>query len=197
MIIYLDTETTSLFPGNICQLSYVMQTGKSVISKNFFYAVDYVEPSAEAVHHFSVKTLKKLSCGKKFIDSVEEIEKDFLSANVIIAHNTAFDFSFLRKEFENAGKIFRCKNEFCSMKKLTPVIKLPRKNSKGYKYPKLNELTAFLGITDKLIEETTKELFNETLLYHDARYDTTAVYLAVNKIIEDLEQFAFLKQEMV
>lgn len=197
MIIYLDTETSSLRPGKICQLSYVMQTSDSVTAKNFFFSVAYVEPSAQAVHGFSVEKLKELSCGKKFIDNVIEIEEDFLSASLIIAHNTAFDFSFLRKEFEETGRLFRYKNDFCSMKKFTPVLKLKRANSLGYKYPKLCELTAFFGVSDQEINIETKRLFEKNLLFHDARYDTTAVYLTVNRAMENLEDFKFLKQELV
>lgn len=194
MILYLDTETSSLRPGNVCQLSYVMQYSDKAIGKNYFFEVEYVEPSAQLVHHFSVEILKELSNGQKFCNRITEIENDFLSANLIVAHNTAFDFSFLRKEFENAGKIFRYKDDFCSMKKFTPVVKLKRTNSLGYKYPKLCELTNFFNVTDKEIENETKNLFNKTLLYHDARYDATAVYLSVKRAMQNLEEFQFLNE---
>jgi 4-diphosphocytidyl-2-C-methyl-D-erythritol kinase len=52
---------------------------------------------------------------------------------------------FLGKEFERLGKVFSAKASYCSMKKMTPVCKLKRANSLGYKYPKLNELCARLG----------------------------------------------------
>lgn len=196
MIIYLDTETTGLRPGNICQLSYLMQYENTVVGKNYFFKVNYVEPSAEMVHHFSVELLNKLSNGQKFSDRIEEIENDFLSANLIVTHNVSFDFSFLRKEFEKLGKIFKYKNEFCSMKRLTHITKLKRANSLGYKYPKLCELTAFLGITDKEVQENTQKFFSENLLYHDARYDATAVYLAVNRVMNSFEEFKFLRDEL-
>lgn len=194
MILYLDTETTSLRPGNICQLSYVMQNKKGTTCKNYFFSVDYVEPSAYMVHHFSVEKLRELSLGKTFRDCIEEIEKDFLSAKLIVSHNTAFDFMFLRREFELENKIFTCLNDFCSMKKFTPVLKLKRTNSSGYKYPKLSELTAYFNITEKEISKKTQELFNEELLFHDARYDTTAVYLALNRAMDSVEQFKNLKE---
>ncbi|MBQ9709781.1 MAG: hypothetical protein IJV67_04100 [Clostridia bacterium] len=57
MILFFDTETTGLMPGRIVQLSYVMQTANEVRAKNFFFAVDYVEPSAQAVHGFSPQKL--------------------------------------------------------------------------------------------------------------------------------------------
>ncbi len=194
MILYLDTETTSLRPGRVCQLSYVMQNYSGATCKNYFFNVDYVEPSAYMVHSFSVEKLRELSLGKTFKDSIEEIEKDFLSAKLIVSHNTAFDFMFLRREFELENKTFTCFNDFCSMKKFTPVLKLKRTNSNGYKYPKLSELTAYFNITEKELSKKTQELFNEELLFHDARYDTTAVYLALNRAMDSIEQFKNLKE---
>ena len=114
MLIYLDTETTGLYPGQICQLSYIIQNGTKLTPKNFFFSVDYVEKSAQMIHGFSVELLKQLSGGNDFSCDICEIERDFLSANCLIAHNTAFDFSFLRKEFERQNKVFMCKSDFCS-----------------------------------------------------------------------------------
>lgn len=56
--IFIDTETTALEPGEIIQLTYcicdINKNGeeKVSLSKNFFFDVDYIEPSAEAVHGF-------------------------------------------------------------------------------------------------------------------------------------------------
>lgn len=180
MVIYLDTETSGLYPGQICELSYIMQDREKTVAKNMFFSVDFVEYGALSVHGFSVEKLKTLSEGKKFYDRIDEIEKDFSGADVICAHNTAFDFSFLRAEFERCGKVFTCKNEFCTMKKMTSTCKLPRNGGMGYKYPKLSELCAFLHITDTEIKQTVKLLYGMELDYHDARFDTVAVYLAVN-----------------
>ena len=58
MILFFDTETTGLFPGRIIQLSYVMTDGQTTVAKNFFFGVDYIEPSASAVHGFTVEKLK-------------------------------------------------------------------------------------------------------------------------------------------
>ncbi|MBE7081418.1 MAG: 3'-5' exonuclease [Clostridiales bacterium] len=184
MILFFDTETTGLYPGQICQLSYIMQTKEGIKSKNFFFSVDYVEPSALAVHGFSVQKLKDLSLGRKFSFFFEEIYKDFEKADLICAHNTNFDFSFMRKEYERLNETFYIKNEFCSMKKSTPICKLPRKNGVGYKYPKLSELCEHVGITDLEISNQVCSLFGTNSSFHDARFDTSALYLAVNKCIQ-------------
>ena len=64
---------------------------------------------------------------------------------------------------------------------MTSVCKLKRSNGIGYKYPKLSELCSYLGLTEQLIQQTSVKLFGNTSSYHDARFDTTAVYLAVNR----------------
>lgn len=197
MIIYLDTETTGLNPGQICQLSYVMQEGNNVWGKNFFFAVDYVEYGALSVHGFSVEILDKLSGGKGFEKFIDEIEQDFNRAKVICTHNTAFDFKFLRKEFERCWRDFEPQSEFCTMKKSITACKLTRPNSGGYKYPKLNELCSYLGISDNDIQVVSQKIFGATANYHDARFDTTAVFLAVNKGVNVIPEFEILRGNLL
>jgi len=192
MILFFDTETTGLYPGQICQLSYIMQTKDNITAKNFFFSVDFVEPSALAVHGFSVQKLKELSLGKEFKHHFDEILLDFEKADLICAHNTSFDFSFMRKEYQRLNQTFYIKNEFCSMKKATPICKLSRKTGAGYKYPKLSELCSFLAISDSEISKISDQLFGEKSSFHDARFDTSALYLAVNKCIK-LQHFKDLE----
>ena len=66
-------------------------------------------------------------------------------------------------------------------------------DKKIYKYPKLNELTAFMGITDKQILTEAERLFGCSCGYHDARFDTTALYLAMNKGMNDEDSLSVLK----
>ena len=192
MIIYLDTETSGLRPGQICQLSYVLQDKKSAVAKNMFFSVDHVDFGAYKVHGFSVEKLEKLSNGKIFADYLQEIKTDFERANVVVAHNVSFDIMFLRSEFEKLNLDLPITNTFCSMKKTTPICKLLGRRE-GYKYPKLNELTAFMGITDKQILTEAERLFGCSCGYHDARFDTTALYLAMNKGMNDEDSLSVLK----
>ncbi len=193
MILYLDTETTGLYPGQICQLSYLMQEKNKTVAKNYFFTVKDVSYGAFLVHGFSVEKLKELSNEKTFSDFINEIEKDFLSADLIVCHNVNFDFMFLRAEFDACNRDFVCKNEFCTMKKLTPVCKILRSNHKGYKYPKLVEACSFFEITDTEIKSDVKRFYGVELDYHDARFDTVALYLVANcgmeKGLEELKEF--------
>ncbi|MBR2870402.1 MAG: 3'-5' exonuclease [Clostridia bacterium] len=196
MTIFLDTETTGLNPGQICQLSYIIQDGQIVQGKNFFFSVDYVEYGALAVHGFSKERLEILSGGKGFECFIDQIEQDFLSADLVCAHNTAFDFKFLRREFERCRKDFMVNAEFCTMKNSVTTCKLIRPNSGGYKYPRLNELCVFLGITDNDIQENSRKIFGESAGYHDARFDTVALYLAFNTGVLSIENFAKFKDKL-
>lgn len=193
MILYLDTETTGLHPGQICQLSYLMQDKKEVCARNFFFSVDDMEYGAYTVHGFSKEKLAELSGGKRFSDRIDEIENDILSADVVVCHNVSFDFMFLSAEFERLNKVFTTEREFCTMKKLTPVCKLTKVGRAGYKYPKLSEACEFFGITDDEIKSYVDSFFGERVNFHDARFDTTALYRIANvgmkRELEELKEY--------
>ena len=184
MVLFFDTETTGLFPGEICQLSYIMQTKEKTEGKNFFFSVNNMSPEAQAVHGFSVEKLKELSLGKDFSFFLNEISKDFLAADVIIAHNFKFDEMFLRASFERNYDSFLYNESLCTMKTFTPICKLKRENHRGYKYPRLNELCAFFGITEGDVRDFTVKLFGENVGGHDARFDTAAVCLSVKRALQ-------------
>ena len=64
------------------------------------------------------------------------------------------------------------------------ILKL--KSSIGtLKSPKLSELLTYLKISEENILDSTKKFFNsEESYFHDARFDTTALYLAIVKSIK-------------
>ena len=74
-LLIFDTETTSIKPGQICQLSYILIDASTkpqkTIGKNFFFTCDEMDPNAEAVHGFSLEKLYELSNGQYFEDLVE------------------------------------------------------------------------------------------------------------------------------
>jgi DNA polymerase-3 subunit epsilon len=188
-VLYFDTETTGLFPGQICQLAYIVETQCGVTSKNFYFAVDYVEPAAAAITGLTVPRLLVLSEGRMLGEYIDEIEADFLSADVLVAHNFNFDWSFMRAEFERHCKRFWFKEKFCTMREFTKRLKLP--SARGYyKYPSLEEFAAYYGITDSDASQLALTLFNDVYSAHDARYDASKMYLALTKarlLHEDLE----------
>jgi len=185
--IIFDTETTDLKPGRICQLTYVILNEGHSIGKNFFFTVDFVSPSAQAVHGFSVKQLEKLSDGQRFFSSSKEIYDDFCQAE-IVGHNVDFDISFMKAEMENAGFEFSYRCKIDTMKEFAAYCKLPHYKY-AYKFPKLTELMECLDISEAEIEKTAVNLFgNQGQGFHDARYDVAATTLAYYKRQEILEE---------
>ena len=192
MILFFDTETTGLVPGRIIQLSYIMTDGSVTTAKNFFFAVEYVEPSAIAVHGFTPEKLALLSNGRTFSSDTEEIYDDFSSADLIVAHNTPFDIKFLIAEFLYQDRQFRYKEDFDTMKFFTPIMKLERSSHRGYKYPKLSEVCEFFDIYPYDISKRAGELFGDRgVSFHDARYDTVALELCFK---EGIKKFDNLKE---
>lgn len=183
-MIFFDTETTGLKPGSICQLSYIIvdtSVKPSIIQgKNMFFSVDFVEPSAEQVHGFSVEKLYELSEGQYFEDRLDELIEDIKTADIFIGHNVKFDLKFLAYELEGCGEEFSPKNTFCTMNYYKNICKL-NNGQNDWKMPKLKEAVGFLGITDAQIDETSKKYFNDTADFHDARFDTAATYMLVTE----------------
>lgn len=179
-MLFFDTETTGLRPGQICQLSYIcVDTSSSpydINSKNVFFSVDYVEPSAQDIHGFSVDILNNLSEGLTFGERYHEFLEDFLYSDIVIGHNVPFDIKFIEKEFLDCGIKYKPKKIFCTMKYYKGICKLSRRGT-DYKNPKLCEVTDFLNIKNVYIEEMANKLFNGSGDFHDARFDTTATYL--------------------
>lgn len=181
MIIYFDTETTGLTPGGIIQLSYIMEDESGLTGKNFYFYNSFISPSATAVHGITVEKLYKLSGGKTFYDHADEIEEDFDRADLLVAHNFPFDFNFMSAEFANCYKTFTYKEKFDTMRYFNALVKIPKTNGKGYKYPKLGELAQFFEIYDYDVSRLALKLFKGTGLSHDARFDIAQTYLCVEQ----------------
>jgi len=181
MVFVFDTETTSIRPGQICQISYILAGDSSVTAKNFYFTVDSMDAGAQGVHGLSLEYLARVSKGLRWRDRADEILTDLAGCKAVAAHNANFDMTFLRTECERIGVAVPEIAYFDTMREYTPVCKLPRKHNTGYKFPKLCELMEFLGLSDEAILSVTKELFGADCGFHDARFDATAVYLALTR----------------
>lgn len=179
-IIVFDTETTSLRPGQICQLAYLMVENGEISGKNMFFTVDDMDERSQGVHGFSMEMLETLSGGKTFSDRAEEIHEDFSKAEMIVGHNVAFDIRFLKAEFERCSLGFPKARPFCTMNYFTGNMMMKRKfQTYRPKPPKLIELKEYFSIEDALVEEKSAEWFGETGGQHDARFDTAMTYLCL------------------
>lgn len=181
-LLFFDTETTSIRPGHICQLSYIVvdtsTKPQTTTGKNFFFAVDEMDPNAEAVHGFSLEKLYELSGGMYFEDLVGEFIDDFMDADFVIGHNVNFDIKFMHSELLFLGANYEPKRTFCTMSYYKDICQILKPNG-TFKNPKLEEVIAFLDISKEQIEHKAKELFGGSGNYHDARFDTAATYLTV------------------
>lgn len=189
--VYLDTETTGLKPGQIAQLSMIVEesdTAKFVSAHNYFFEVSSMEEGAEKVHGFSMEALKELSGGVKFSDKHIEIN-EILKDACIVAHNEAFDERFISSELWRCGISFMPTGRTCTMERFKDIIKIPNKYPKygKYKKPNLGEVLNFLNISTDKVKEYSCKLFNyDGSAFHDSRFDTTAMYVAVNVYREKL-----------
>lgn len=196
--IFIDTETTGLEPGEILQLTYcvcdINADGEEKVSfaKNFFFTVDYIDPSAEAVHGFDLNTLKVLSNGQRFKDVAQEIAVD-LNGGIFIAHNVKFDQKFVTAEFNRLDYLdWAPKQFFCTMDFFKSIVKTKTKSGR-LKNPRLEETMAFLGINKDTVIKGAKRLFNcDDVDFHDARYDVAGLvscYYKAQKLGYNLEGF--------
>ena len=187
-LLFFDTETTSIKPGNICQLSYIVidtsTKPQKTTGKNFFFTVEDMDEGAQAIHGFSLEKLYELSDGREFLEFVHEFMPDFFAADFIIGHNVQFDIKFLKHELQQlweAGLVdttWEPKNTFCTMSYYKSICNIL--NPSGtVKNPRLSEVIDFLGITEEQISNKANELFEGSGNYHDARFDTAATYLTV------------------
>ena len=188
-ILIFDTETTGLDPyeNQIGQLSYIVlnQDYNIGVAKNFYFTVNYVEEGASRVTGLTKEKLEKLSGGKVFKDYAKEIYKDFLNADILVAHNISFDMAFMVKEFENIGfdtdTLFKNKETFCTMNRYTDILNIPH-HYYGVKYPTLDETMDYLNVSFDLIQNKMNKVFKLERLdegfYHDARFDVIATMYA-------------------
>lgn len=186
MMVVLDTETSGLNPGQICQLSCIFDDGRTARGVNWFFAVEYVEPGALAVHGFSPAFLRKASGGLGFGDRAGEIHSLLDGAEVIAGHNVSFDLRFLRTEMARTGRELNYANGLCTMYRFVKEVGLPGRTGRP-KPPKLTELMAHFSVAPPQVERWTEFLFGldaRQARAHDARYDTAATWLCIHAAMQ-------------
>jgi DNA polymerase-3 subunit epsilon len=176
----LDTETSSIEPGQICQLSYIIFDENFKIDKAFnqYFAVESVEEGASNVHGLTPEKLKVLSEGVKFKYSFADILCDLVNADKIFIHNSQFDTNFINTELSRLGIAFNFSKAFCTMKYHINICKLPGKGRGGedYKWPRLSELLVHYKIPESTVTENCKEIFKcDAIGFHDSRFDIVAL----------------------
>jgi DNA polymerase-3 subunit alpha/DNA polymerase-3 subunit epsilon len=168
MILFLDTETTGINKAidRIVQIAWIVADYEGEISheKNFIIKPDgfYIPKQSTAIHGITNDIAEKT--GDSLEDVLDELITDAEEAEILVAHNAAFDIGFLKGEFANLGIDFPFDELkiICTMMSSTNYCRLQKLNGMpGYKRPKLEELHFFLF----------NEYFNNA---HDALADTEA-----------------------
>lgn len=186
--IFLDAETTGLAPGQIGQLSMIIDEDyKEIRAKNYFFKIDYITSGAEEVCGRGLDFYTEASNGKVFADYKDEIFEELKDAT-LIAHNLAFDENFISTEFWRQGIVFKPAGRFDTMEYFKDILKIPGKYGNKFKKPKLEELVNHFNIDTNKIQKYSKQLFNIDDLgsFHDAMYDTTAMFVAFQMYKESL-----------
>lgn len=176
--IYFDTETSGLEPGQIGQLAMIiLNDDQSIKAKNYFFDIDSVEEGAAKVTGRDVEFYHKASGGKRFDDYASEIYNEMEGA-MLIAHNIKFDVKFLTAEFFRCNAIFTPTQQFDTMTYFKPIVKAQIYGK--IKNPKLEELVRYMNIDTNKVARFTSRLFGiDAEAYHDAMYDTTSMFVAV------------------
>lgn len=181
--VFLDTETTGLAPGQIGQLSMIIEHEDSRIeARNYFFEIDYITDGAKEACGRDIDFYKEVSKGLKFKDYANELF-EILSDSMIIAHKEKFDENFISTEFWRQNIIFKPADRFCTMNYFMNVLKItPGKYGYKYKPPRLSEVIDYFNIDEQKIQQYSLQLFgnddNTNTGFHDARYDTTAMFVA-------------------
>jgi DNA polymerase-3 subunit epsilon len=179
--IILDTESNGMRPEQLCQLSYIIAEDGTLTGRNFFFSVSCMNEYAQKKHGFSKKRLYDLSHGRSFSYFLGEIREDFDDADLICGHNIASDVRMLKMSYLDGGIAFPKIREFCTMAHFDNAMHLVNKYGK-HKPPRLEELCAYMGLTDEGIQAFCTEIFGKSAYRaHDARFDAAATYLCIQE----------------
>lgn len=190
--IYYDTETTGLKPGRITQLAYIIEDDnfQFVRAENRFFTIPESEHEsareAAKITGLTPEKLNELSNGKEFADHINEIHSDFIG-RARVAHNISFDDKFLKAEFSRNNLEIPVACTFDTMKIFKDICRLEGKF--GFKNPKLAELASHYRVKTGQVMQLANKLFkcnDDSISYHDARYDTTMVYVICKLRAEEI-----------
>lgn len=157
MKLFIDTETTGLtrfdLPESDSRQPRLVQVGALLCEdwgqiRECYSAI--VQPEGyeipeevSKIHGITTEIAKER--GRPLFIILSAIERLFLDADLIVAHNVRFDMPVVMAEFarvystvENVVNMFE-QTRYCTMLQSTPVCKIPNKGRAGFKWPKLGE----------------------------------------------------------
>lgn len=188
-IVFYDTETTGLTPGQIGQLSciYIDIETLEAHNRNFWFAVDNVDESVVKIFGRDVDFYRERSGGKLFKDYIDDIVEIF-DGSIHVAFNIKFDSKFMSAECWRVMRSITPDSTIDPMELWKPIVKSTNMYGK-IKYPKLGEVVEYLNLDDDKILGLSKRIFtgsSDDYSYHDSRFDTTCLYV-ISTIYNDMQ----------
>lgn len=157
MYCILDTETSGLFDfsrpadaeGQPRLASIAMLLADDhlnlIASSSYLIRPDGWEMSAEAESVNGLSQALLNEHGVRIRPLLASYEHLLCEGYTIVAHNAQFDTKVMRGEMRRAGMIdlYDQTPTICTMKILTDVCRIPSRNGRGYKWPRLSEAISF------------------------------------------------------
>jgi DNA polymerase III subunit epsilon len=129
-----------------------------------------MSPGATAVNHLDDKFLEENGVPVRHV--LDVYERSIWEGRAVVAYGAQFDCKILRGELRRAGRddLFEQTPNLCLKNIMTAICRIPQKNGRGLKWPKLEEAMAYFDLP-----------FEAT---HNARNDALAAYELLRKINE-------------
>lgn len=140
--LFLDCETTGVEPtARMVTVAWAWLEGES---SHFLVRCDDFEipPFATGIHGISTIAAKEFGCNRGEI--LNSTRYCISLATLVVAHNIDFDSRVINYEISLLGEAISWPQTFCTMKALTPIIKLPSRTGDGHKWPTLAEAYRFM-----------------------------------------------------
>ena len=143
--IFLDTETTGLYPAQghrIIEVAAVEMINRRPTKNHFHYYLNperEIDPAAQEVHGISVDFLQD----KPMFAAIAQELLDFISDAELIIHNAPFDLGFLNAELGRIGLTLVEAN--CD--KITDTLKMAKQSRPGQRN-NLDALCRHFGINN-------------------------------------------------
>ena len=156
-----DIETTGSYAGanSITEIAIVITDGVKELDR--FETL--LKPDQNIPYHITQLTgitNEMVAEAPLFDEMADEIE-DFLSDCIFVAHNVGFDYSFIKKQFEDRGRRFN-PTRLCT-------VRMTRKIVPGLKSYSLSNLCSYFGVVNKSAHramadvEATLDIFHKLL----------------------------------
>ena len=186
--IFLDTETTGLYPAHghrIIEIAAIEMVNRRPTNNHFHVYLNpqrEIDPAAQEVHGITLDFLQD----KPLFESVAQDLTKFIADAELIIHNAPFDVGFLNSELGRIGLLPI--ESMCG--KITDTLKMAKDSRPGQRN-NLNALCSHFGI------DNSKRTLHGALL--DAEL-LAEVYLAMTRgqdsLLMDLEQPQVIMQSI-